>query len=128
MSTVMYTQFEVRNLHRDPDDGYWRAELHVYGDVIEVDRKHGSWQSGPKDDRRDVLPLYAARLQEETRPAEKRERKGAEVAVQKEVEKPVEESVKELETEVAVVEAEVAETSVKRELTIGEMRRQRESV
>lgn len=59
---------KVRDLAQD-EKGHYRATV-VNGDAeIRVNRQYGSWQT---DDRREVLPQFAAWLQEHVRKLERK--------------------------------------------------------
>lgn len=76
-------EFTITCVRRDPDHGFWRARV-TNGVTLDVDRRHGSWQSDVRDapgsrsfHRRDVLPEVAAALQARVRPLEHAERAAA---------------------------------------------------
>lgn len=64
--------FTIRNL--SCEHGYWTATLRANGHSILVSRKSGSWQTPPDEQgrTREVLPAFAAALQERVRKLERK--------------------------------------------------------
>lgn len=67
--------FHITKVERHPEEGYWTARV---GSVAH-DRKYGSWQVSVRrtdgtEDRREALPVVAAKLQEVVKRLERGER------------------------------------------------------
>lgn len=65
----------ITKMKRDPEEGFYRARVHLGGDHAEVDNRFGSWHATRKGGAREfVLPPVAAALQSALPRAERKRR------------------------------------------------------